>query len=149
MVFKKIAMKQRLKEKLLSYLVHNNPDLMIRLQEGNSVSEYLEGKVNSIMQTAEHLFEGGKPLYQIEEWCMNEMTADLKPSRYRYILSVIEEEFPKEYERMRENGTLTYEALNMTKACRDIFEEFDFKIENEDNRHLRYAIIGQIHDYLL
>jgi hypothetical protein len=142
-------MKEMLKGKLWSYIVHNNPDLVIRLQGGNSVFEYLEGKVNAIMQTANHLPEEGKPLYQIEEWCMNEMTEDLKPSRYRYILSVIEEEFPKEYECMKANGTLTYETINMIEACKDIFAEFDFNVENEDNRHLRYAITGQVHDYLL
>jgi len=149
LVFKIIDMKEMLKEKLWTYLVNNNPDLVIRFQEDNSVAEYLEEKVNTVMPAAEHLAGEGRPVYQIEEWCMNEMTADMKPSRYTYIHLVIEEEFSEEYGRMKENGTLTYEIINMVEECKDIFNEFDFKVENEENRYLRYAIIGRVHDYLL
>jgi hypothetical protein len=50
---------------------------------------------------------------------------------------------------MKENGTLTYEVINIMEACKGIFSSFDFNNENETNRHLRYAIIGQVHDYLV
>lgn len=141
-------MQSMLMQKLWAYIVHNNPDLMLRLQEELSVTGYLEGKVSAVMPMAERLIGEGKPLYIVEELCLNELTADLKPSRYLYIRSVLEDEFPQDYERLKESGTLTYEIVNLIESCKDIFSDFDFNIENEDNRHLRYAIIGQVHDYL-
>ena len=142
-------MKEMLKEKLWAYIVNNNPDLMISLQEEQSVDNYLDNKVAAVMPTAEQLLAEGKPHYIISEICMNEMIADLKPSRYQYICSVLEDEFPNDYERLKEDGTLTYEVISMIKACNDIFDEFEFSIDNEDNRFLKYAIIGRVHDYLL
>lgn len=141
-------MQSMLMEKLWTYVVHNNPDLMLSLQESNSVTGYLEEKVNAVMPMAAQLLDEGRPQYIIEELCFNVMTEELKPSRYQYIRSVIEEEFNSDYLRMKENGTLTYEVVNLIEACKSIFSDFDFNGENEANRHLRYAIIGQVHDYL-
>ncbi|HEX5553371.1 MAG TPA: DUF1896 family protein [Chitinophagaceae bacterium] len=141
-------MQSMLTEKLWAYIVHNNPDLMFSLQEAHSVTRYLEEKVNAVMPMAAQLIDEGKPPYIIEELCLNAMTEELKPSRYQYIRSVIEEEFNADYERMKESGTLTYEVVNLIEACKGIFSDFDFNSENEANRHLRYAIIGQVHDYL-
>ena len=142
-------MKAILKEKLWTYIVQHNPELAMSLQEEQSVDHYLENKITAVMPIAERLQAGGKPFYIIEEICINEITAELKPSRYDYISSVIEREFPFEFEEMKENGTLTYEVIHMIDACRDVFEEFDFRTENENNRFLKYAIIGRVHDYLL
>ncbi|MCO5238934.1 MAG: DUF1896 family protein [Chitinophagaceae bacterium] len=141
-------MQSMLTEKLWAYIVHNNPDLMFSLQEDHSVTRYLEEKVSTVMPMVAQLIDEGKPPYIIEELCLNAMTEELKPSRYQYIRSVIEEEFNADYERMKENGTLTYEVVNLIEACKGIFNDFDFNSENESNRHLRYAIIGQVHDYL-
>lgn len=141
-------MQSMLTEKLWTYIVHNNPDLMFSLQENYSVTRYLEEKVNAVMPMATQLLGEGRPQYVIEELCLNAMTEELKPSRYQYIRSVIEEEFNADYERMKENGTLTYEVVNLIETCKGIFSDFELNSENEANRHLRYAIIGQVHDYL-
>lgn len=141
-------MQSMLTERLWAYIVHNNPDLMLRLQEDHSVTRYLEEKVNAVMPMVAELLGEGKPQYIIEELCLNAMTEELKPSRYQYIRTVIEEEFNTDYERMKESGTLTYEVVNLIEVCKDIFSDFDFNTENQANRHLRYAIIGQVHDYL-
>lgn len=141
-------MQSMLMDKLWAFIVHNNPDLMFSLQEDYSVTRYLEEKVSAVMPMVTQLLGEGKPLYIIEELCLNAMTEELKPSRYLYIRSVIEEEFNLDYERMKESGTLTYEVVNLIEACKDIFSDFDFNSENEANRHLRYAIIGQVHNYL-
>jgi hypothetical protein len=141
-------MQSMLTEKLWTYIVHNNPDLMFSLQENYSVTRYLEEKVNAVMPMATQLLGEGRPQYVIEELCLNAMTEELKPSRYQYIRLVIEEEFNADYERMKENGTLTYEVVNLIEVCKGIFSDFEFNSENEENRHLRYAIIGQVHDYL-
>ncbi|TRW20814.1 hypothetical protein FMM05_20860 [Flavobacterium zepuense] len=142
-------MQSQLKEKLWAYIVHNNPDLMISLQEDYSVTKYLEEKVRSILPMAEGLLAEGKPQYAIEELCLNAMTEGLKPSKFLYIRLVIEEEFPDDFDRLKENGVLTYEVVNLIAACKEVFEAFDFNQENQDNRHLRYAVIAQVHDYLL
>ena len=141
-------MQSMLTEKLWACIVHNNPDLMLSLQEDYSVTRYLENKVAAVMPMAVQFLSEEKPQYIIEELCLQAVTEDLKPSRYQYIRSVIEEEFNDDYLRMKENGTLTYEVVNLIEACKSIFSDFDFNSENETNRHLRYAIIGQIHDYL-
>ena len=135
-------------QKLWTYIVHNNPELMLSLQESCSVTRYLEEKVNAVMPMAAQLLDEARPQYIIEELCFNDMTEELKPSRYQYVRSIIEEEFNADYERMKENGTLTYEVVNLIEACKGIFNNFKFNSENEANRHLRYAIIGQVHDYL-
>ncbi|TRW21954.1 DUF1896 domain-containing protein [Flavobacterium zepuense] len=142
-------MQSQLKEKLWAYIVHNNPDLMITLQEDYSVTKYLEEKISNILPMAEAFLAEGKPQYAIEELCLNAMTEGLKPSKFLYIRSVIEEEFPDDFERLKENGVLTHEVVNLIAVCKEVFEAFDFKEENQDNRHLRYAVIAQVHDYLL
>jgi hypothetical protein len=57
LAYKNIMVKEMLKEKFCDYLINNNPDLVIRLQEGNSVAKCIEGKINAIMQSAEHLMK--------------------------------------------------------------------------------------------
>ncbi len=141
-------MQNVLMQKLWTYIVHNNPELMLSLQESCSVTRYLEEKVNTVMPMVAQLLDEGRPQYIIEELCFNAITEELKPSRYQYIRSIIEEEFNADYERMKENGTLTYEVVNLIETCKSIFSGFEFNSENEANRHLRYAIIGQVHDYL-
>jgi hypothetical protein len=142
-------MQSMLKEKLWAYIVHNNPELMVSLQEYFSVTKYLEEKVNGIMPMAERLLSENRPLYAIAEICLDSMTEELKPSRYLYIRSVIEEEFNQDYERLKENGVLTYEVINLIEVCKGIFNDFGFSRENEENRHLKYAIIGEVQQYLL
>jgi len=142
-------MVEKLKEKLRAYIVHNNPDLMISLQEDYSVTKYLDEKIAGILPMAESLLAEGKPQYAIEELVLSELTAELKPSKFLYIRSVLEEEFPDDFRRLSEDGVLTYEVVNLIAACRETFETFSFSTETEDDRHLRYAIIAQVHDYLL
>ncbi|MCT1523843.1 hypothetical protein [Sphingobacterium hotanense] len=138
-----------LKEKLWAYIVHHNPDLMFRLQEDYSVTRYLEEKVAGILPMAAELLSENRPMYITLELCLNAMTEDLRPSRYLYLRSVLEEEFSPDYERLKESGTLTYELCNLIEACKEIFEELGFSRENEENRLLRYAIIGQVQEYLV
>jgi len=134
--------------KLRAYIAYSHPDLLLQLLEENKLATYLEEKVKEVMPVAERWLNEAKPLYIVEELCLDAMTAELKPSRYLYIRDILMEEFEQDYERLRKNGMLPYEISNMIEACKDIFEEFDFNTENEDNRFLKYAVIGQVHDYL-
>lgn len=141
-------MRNMLKQKLWTFIIQNNPDVALDLQENNSVLQYLEEKVNAIIPISTQMLGEGKPLYVIEEICLGAMTEELRPSRFQYICSIIEEEFSSDFERMIKNGTLTYEIVNLIEACKGIFNDFDFNSENEADRHLRYAIIGQVNEYL-
>lgn len=142
-------MQKVLKEKLRAYLVHNNPDLLLKLQGDKSISNYIDDKVGNVMPTALQLIAEGKPGHAITELCMNELTEDLRPSRFNYLQELLETEFREEYQKFKEAGVLTYETVNMVEACADVFEVHGFSEANEDDRFLRYAIIAEVHDYLL
>ena len=135
-------------EKFRSYLVHNSPDIMIRLQHEFLLTQYLEDKVLNVMPLSEQLIAENKPQYIIEELCMEELTRNIRPSRFMYIRGLLEEEFLQTYERFREMGVLTYETINLIDACNPVFEHLGFTEDNEDDRQLRYAITGAIAEYL-
>ena len=135
-------------EKLRSYIAENNPEVMLGLQQDMTFTSWLEQKVAAVMPLFEQLIAESKPRYAAEELCMNALTADLRPSRFNYIKAILKEEFEQNYERFREMGVLTYETVNLIETCKPVFEESGFTEENEDDRGLRYAIIGAIDEYL-
>jgi hypothetical protein len=140
-------MQEQLTNKLHAYLVNNHLDLLISLQEDHRLKSYLKTKVESVKELYETLLAEKRPAYVIEALCLEDLTRDLRPSRFNYIKSVIEDEFETEYERMRESGILTYEVINLIGACEPIFEVFGFTEESEDNKELRYAVMGMIAEY--
>ena len=121
--------------KLREYIRENNPDLLLKLERENKVAEYLQDKVSGIDITAG------------EEISMDQLTEDLRPSKYNYILSLLEDEFPKEYETFLENNVLLKEAVNMVFYCEPLLEEYHFS-NNDDDNFLRYAVTGSIKEYL-
>ena len=141
-------MQEILKEKLWTYIVRNNADLMLNLQQDFSVTSYLEEMVNGIQSLASQLLVENKPGYIIEELCMEELTNDLRPSKFNYIRSVLEDEFEKDFLRIKESGLLTYEIANMISESETVFETLGFTEVNEQDRILRYAIAGMIRQYL-
>ena len=142
-------MTNSLKNKLHTYLVQNNPDVLVILQGRSNVTSFLEEKVNALGGLPEQLLAEGKPTYIIEEICMDELTKGLRPSRYNYLLSLLENDFQTEYSRWQESGVLTYEIINLLQTCNLVFDSLKFTDENEDDRMLRYAIIGTIRQYLI
>lgn len=141
-------MKDLLTEKLRAYLIINNPDLTIQLREPYSAKQMIEDKVAAILPFLEQLQSEGKPEYIIEELCMNELTAEFRPSKFNYIKTILEEEFTADHDALVKAGVLTYEIINMMEICNDLFETFHFNEESEDNRFLKYAIIAAVHYYL-
>lgn len=139
---------QVLKEKLWAYIVSNNPELMFRLQEEYAVEGYLETQVRSVEKLWEQLQAEGRAEVEVIEVSMQQLTESLRPSRYQYLLTLLEEDFPADYLRLSESGTLTYEVVNMIEACAQLFSEFEFSEDNQEDRLLRYAIIEQVHTYL-
>ena len=141
-------MKAILLNNLYEYIKENNPDILLALEETGDTTKYLSDKVNSIDSLVKQLTEQGKPQYIIEETCINALTKDLNPSRYYYILRVLESEFEEQYNLYTSSGLLLFEISNMIKECNSVFDDLNFAEENEDNRFLRYAITGVIKEYL-
>ena len=141
-------MQQILINKLHAYLVNNHLDLLISLQEEHRLMPYIQSKVASVKAYQEELEEQHRPAYVIEALCLEELTRDLRPSRFNYMKNLLEEEFETESLRMRESGILTYEIINLIGACEPIFEVFGFSEAQEDNKELRYAAMGMISEYI-
>lgn len=142
-------MHQQLKEKLWAYIVQNNPDLMHQLQDEYRVVKYLEEKVSSVMPKAMSYLEKNIPGYAIVELCMEDLTKDLKPSRYNYIVSILSEKFAEKYGQLRENGLLAYEAVNLVEYCKDVFDELRFSEDNKDRNMVQYPITSKIREYFM
>jgi len=134
--------------KLHEYIIENNPDFLLELQEGDSVTEYLNEKISSVRDQINYLTKIKSPEYVIEELCMRILSKDLKPSKFNYIRSLLEEDFETIYKQLKESGTLQFEVVNMIAYSKSVFEKFGFKEENEDDTQLRYEVTGAISEYL-
>lgn len=141
-------MKEQLTQKLHAYLVDNHLDLLIALQEEHRLTHYIDGKIDSVRELYRSLQAENRPAYVIDALCLEELTRDLRPSRFNYMRELLEQEFESDYLRMRDSGILTYELINLIGACEPIFEIFSFGEENEDGKELKYAVMGMIAEYL-
>ena len=140
-------MQQTLMNKLHEYIRENNPDLLCQLEEDKKVTEYLSDKISTVSALIKQT-ESGKPVYIIEDACMNVLTQDLRPSKFNYISNLLQEEFESAYNQLQESGTLKFEVMNLINKCQPVFDDLNFSDENEDNQFLRYAILGSISEYL-
>lgn len=132
---------------LYQYIKENNPDILLELEQAGNTTQYLNNKVSTVDSLIEQLGKEGKRLHIIEEMCMQFLTEDLKPSRYNYILHILESEFGQQYNQFIESGLL-FEINNIIKHCKPVFDDLNFSEENEDNRFLSLAIIGVVKEYL-
>lgn len=137
----------QLRDKLWAFIVHNNPDLMFGLQEDYSVTKYLDEKVSKVMPTALKLLEEDKPGHAIHELCLNEMTAELKPSKFLYLKNILKKEFQDWYHELVESGLLTYETVNLVTCCTETFERLHFSEQNKRDSELRKAIRSCVAKY--
>lgn len=138
-----------LREMLWAYIVHNHPELFFKLHEAYMARTFIEEKVLAIMPEAERKLAGGQPQEEVEDYCLQKLTASLGASRYRYLYSVLEEEFPADFNRLAESGKLTYELVKMAERFQDTFQDFGFSKQTLHNRHLRHAIIQRLADWLV
>lgn len=139
-------MQELLMRKLHDYLVQNHLDILIPLQQEGKVTGYIAERVESVSGLLDALLKDNRPGYVIEALCLEQLTAEFGPSKYTYVLEVFQEEFPADFEALREKGTITYEVLNMVQQCEAVFETFKYDFES---RFLRYAVIAKISLYLL
>jgi hypothetical protein len=138
----------RLTSLLHDYLLQKHADLLIALQEDHRLRHYLVSKVDSVKELAESLQAENRPAYVTEALCLEELTRDLRPSRFEYVRLLLEEEFQRDYLRMKNSGMLTYEVINLIGACEPIFEVFAFSEQNDEGREQKCAVMGMIAEYL-
>jgi hypothetical protein len=140
-------MKNILITKFVEYLRENSPEVLFSLEANNLLSSYVNQKIESISGLLKQLQEEKKPDYIVQEVCLKELTSDLRPSKYQYIKEVLEEDFIKEYRQLLRSGLLRFEISNLISTCHPFFEAFGFSEQNEENKNLRYTIIGTIREY--
>lgn len=141
-------MKEIIISKLLEYVRENNSDLLFELEAEDKLRVWLYEKAESVQPIFEQMKNDGQPEYVIIERCLTEATNDLRPSRYNYILNLLEQEFETYYTSLSESGLLQHEVINMIGYCEPVFNDLNFSEENEDNRFIQYAITGMISEYL-
>ena len=136
-----------LAKKLYGYLLQNHPDLLLSLQADNAVTKYLELRLDVLGNLPETFVAEGKPMYIVEEICMDELTRDLRPSRFNYLCSVLRDEFEEKYYAWLDYGILAYEVSNLIMDCAEVFKNFGFSEANEDDLLLRSAISVKVRAY--
>lgn len=141
-------MKEILIGKLLEYIRDNNPDLLFALEAEDKLRNWLYEKVSAAGPLIKQLNNINQPGYIIVETCLQEITRELRPSRYNYILHILEEEFEMDYKQLQQSGLLQHEIVNMINYCNSTFDDLVFAEENEDNQFIRYAITGVVSEYL-
>jgi len=134
--------------KLHRYIIDNHPDLLVELQSERNVTAYINDKLSSVDFLFNELCAAGEPAYIIEERCMEVLTYDLKPSKYNYIHQLLQEEFAEQFNTWRENGTLTYEIINLITIAQPVFTHFNFSEETKDSKELYYTITGAVSEYI-
>lgn len=134
--------------KLLEYIRDNNPDILFALEAEDKLRSWLYDKAYSTEPLIQQLKNDKQPDYVIEETCLDEMTRDLRPSRYNYILNILETEFERDYGQLLQSGLLQHEIINMINYCNSTFDDLMFSEENESNQFIRYAITGAVSEYL-
>lgn len=141
-------MKEILIGKLLEYIRDNNPDILFALEAEDKLRLWLYSKADSVESRWKQMEAEKQPAYIIEETCLNELTRELRPSRYNYISNLLEQEFEKDCQMLIKAGLLQHELVNMIGYCDSVFNDLKFSEENEDNRFIYYAISGAISEYL-
>jgi hypothetical protein len=141
-------MKQILIGKLLEYIRDNNPDILFALEAEGKLSVWLYNKESAAGPLIKQLKNSSQPEYIVVETCLQEITTELRPSRYNYIINILDEEFEEDNKQLLQSGLLQYEVVNMINYCNSTFDDLVFAEKNEDNQFIRYAIIGVVSEYL-
>lgn len=139
---------QQLKQKLWAHTLVINPELLLELEQNEILNDYLDEKITEVLPLLDRLFNEQKPEYIIEELCLKELTADIRPSCFQYNLNVLEREFPETYKTWEQNGILTYEIINFHRYCRRKYGQNPFIVENTDDGQTYSTVTGQLQQYL-
>lgn len=148
MVNKGNNMRQMLMEKLHRFLVESHPDLLVSLQSGSQVTQYLQDRLDMLDDLPEVLLEKGQPLYIAEGVCMEILTRDLQASKYHFICAQLSNSFETIYEDWSECGILVFEVINLIQHCDPVFLQFGFSEESVDDPQMSAAAVEVIDKYV-
>ena len=140
-------MEQILINRLHSYILQNNPDLLLALQGTGKVTEYLEQKVQSAYPLLDQLISEEAAPFFIEEQCLDFLTQDLKPSKFLFLSAFMEKNFPLRYHQWKRTGMLIYEIANLETLLVDIFEDFQFSEDSENDTPFKYILFRKMQEY--
>ncbi|MBN8856663.1 MAG: hypothetical protein BGO55_06170 [Sphingobacteriales bacterium 50-39] len=135
-------------EKLHGYLVQNHPDLLVTLSSESKITNYLHQRVESLENLPSILLAEGKPTHVVEEICMEALTRDLRPSKFIFLCSFLQEHFEATYYEWLDGGFLTYEVINLLEICKPVFDHFGFNEGSEGDRPFCYCLMGSIQEYM-
>jgi len=134
--------------KLLGYIRDNNPDLLFDLEAEDKLTSWLLEQAEAAEAMLSQSGSKTEPDDIVIDECINEVTKSLRPSRYNYVLDLLEAEFTSVFNQLEASGILQHEAINIINHCNSVFDDLRFSEENEDNRFIYYAIAGAISEYL-
>lgn len=138
------TMQEILLPKFHQYLQAHYPERVLALQETQGLMSYLTTTVQSVELLAEELVHRNVPPGEIEHQCWALLLETLPPSRFDYLSEIVESEFAEQYARLEQQGMLTMELVNLITFCDPVFEGLG---PDEEDRYLRYAIMGTVHEY--
>lgn len=141
-------MQERLLHQLHAHLREQHPDLLWALEEEKQVTHHLQERVAAIDGFINKLLSDRQPPSLIEALCMEELVQPLGPSKFLYLQEILATEFPDAHVALQSSPVFTSEMINMIRACQHVFKAFDFSASNEDDRMLRYAVVGEVEEYL-
>lgn len=141
-------MQARLIQRYHEYIRENHPDILLELEQQVTVTAYLDAKIRMVTPLLKALQEAKVAAHEIEFECMNALVLALGPSRYNYVLTVLEQEFEETYTRMDETGIIVYEVINMMAVCEAAFDTIGLDGDDDGGRQLYYLITAAIDDYL-
>ena len=141
-------MQELLLRKLQDYIRDNNLDVFMQLQMNGQLMHYLKEKLGNVDGLLNELLSEGRPLYLIEEACMEKLTADLRPSAFLYVCGVVEEEFQETEQRWKKASVFEFEIINLVQECKAVFEHHGFTEASMDDKTLRLAVSATIQEYL-
>jgi hypothetical protein len=141
-------MQEILVRRLEEYIRINNPNLMLHLQMEKADVDNVRKKVQHVESLLTELLAADIPLYIIEDSCMDVLTQDLRPSKFNYLLLLLQENFPTHYERFGMSGILPLEVANLAAFCQPLLDTLGFNEENEKDKNSDNTVIQVMQDYL-
>lgn len=145
---KNSVMQQRLKQKFWAHIIVNNPGLILELERDDQLSAYLESKIASVLPLLDQLTSEDKADYIIEELCIHQLVAEMRPYRFNYLWNVLEQEFSSTFKTWEQDGILTYELINLQQYCKDTFDALGFTMDDAYEDQVYNAVTGMINEYL-
>lgn len=137
-------MKNKLQYLLLDYIREHHPELLQQLLSDDALHAWVLDKLSVV----DMVLTQSKPYHLLEAECMELLTVDLRPKRWRYVRDLFEERFTLEYEQLCITRMHHYEITAMTALCKDLFDQYPL-IEGMDYPDLDQQIVARISQYVL